>query len=76
MKLLKEEDMEHGTHYIDALQVWLHLGCNYNAAAKKLGIHRNTMVSRIERIISLTGINPDDPKQQEALVLSLRPSGG
>lgn len=75
VRFLKEEDRLHQTQLSDSLCTWLHLGRNYNAAAKALGVHRNTLVSRLERISSLTGVDLSDPGEQEALLLSFLISG-
>lgn len=68
--LLKETDLRQKTAYAQSLYTLLHLGCNYNSAAKTLGIHRNTLISRLRRITALTGLDLSDPKEQEALMLS------
>ena len=57
--------------YIETLQAYLQFGGNYNAAAKHLDIHRNTLVHRLNRIQSLTGISLQDPQEREALLLSI-----
>jgi carbohydrate diacid regulator len=47
--------------------------CNLNiaAAAKRLGIHRNTMIYRLERIRVLSGYNPLDFQDAVALQMAL-----
>ena len=67
---LLEEDRNNQTQFAVSLYEWLRLGCNYNAAAKQLGLHRNTLISRLNRIVELTGITPDDPEIRESLLLS------
>jgi GAF domain-containing protein/sugar diacid utilization regulator len=42
------------------------------AAARKLGIHINSMTYRVERIESLTGLQLDDPETRVAVSIALR----
>jgi sugar diacid utilization regulator/putative methionine-R-sulfoxide reductase with GAF domain len=42
------------------------------AAARKLGIHINSMTYRVERIQSLTGLQLDDPETRVAISIALR----
>ncbi len=75
VSLLLNEDRQNDTQYAVSLYEWLRLGCNYNAAAKNLKLHRNTLVSRLERISVMTGLDLQDPKTQESLILSFLISG-
>jgi DNA-binding PucR family transcriptional regulator len=43
------------------LLVFLECGGSHVEAAKRLGIHRNTLAYRLEQIADLTGRDPDDP---------------
>ena len=70
VRFLQEEDHGNQTQYARSLFEWLRLGCNYNAAAKTLDLHRNTLVSRLDRICTLTGLNLNDPAVRESLLLS------
>ncbi|MBQ9061661.1 MAG: helix-turn-helix domain-containing protein [Eubacterium sp.] len=70
VRFLQEEDHRNQTQYARSLFEWLRLGCNYNAAAKTLDLHRNTLVSRLDRICTLTGLNLNDPAVRESLLLS------
>ncbi|MGW8886143.1 helix-turn-helix domain-containing protein [Streptomyces sp. NPDC055749] len=53
------------------LAVVLDAGAAPTAAAEVLGVHRNTVASRLERIRAL-GFDPDDPSQRLALHLACR----
>ncbi|MDJ1131334.1 PucR family transcriptional regulator [Streptomyces iconiensis] len=53
------------------LAVVLDAGAAPTAAAGVLGVHRNTVAARLERIRSL-GFDPDDPRQRLALHLACR----
>ena len=58
-------------HYLQTLHAYLYFGGNCTAAAKHLKIHRNTLISRLEKIQSLTGLALDDPHIRETLQLSM-----
>lgn len=75
VNMLLCEDRRNNTQYAVSLYEWLRLGCNYNAAAKKLDLHRNTLVSRLDRISFMTGLDLQDQKTQESLILSFLISG-
>ncbi|GGY41356.1 hypothetical protein GCM10010299_54490 [Streptomyces tanashiensis] len=53
------------------LAIVLDLGAAPSAAAEILGVHRNTVAARLERIRSL-GFDPEDPAQRLALHLACR----
>lgn len=71
IRILMRYDTAHASHLLDALRAYLDSGGNCNAAAKSLQLHRNTLVNRLERIQTLTGAVLEDPKEREALLLSL-----
>jgi DNA-binding PucR family transcriptional regulator len=45
------------------------------AAARRLGIHINSMSYRLERIETLTGLKLDDPETRVAIAIALRARG-
>jgi hypothetical protein len=49
----------------------LDAGASPSAAAERLGVHRNTVAARMDRIRAL-GFDPDDPQQRLALHLACR----
>lgn len=57
--------------YLKTLEAFLTNGANISAAARDLDLHRNTLVNRIERIKTLTGLSLSEPEEYEALLLSL-----
>ena len=62
---------ESGFCYLGTLKTYLQLGGNCNAVAKQLGIHRNTLVNRLNRIQEYTGIDYTNPQELESLYLSI-----
>ena len=60
-----------GFGYLNTLEAFLNSGTNISAASRKLRLHRNTFINRIERIKELTGLSLTDPEELEALLLSL-----
>lgn len=56
---------------LDTLKTYLQLGGNCNAIAKQLGIHRNTLINRLNRIQEYTGIDYSNPHELESLYLSI-----
>lgn len=64
-------DKELHTELLKTLMLYLQSGQNITATAHNLGIHRNTLQNRLDRIRHITGLNLHDPKIQEALHLSI-----
>lgn len=52
---LAAHDAEHGTELVRSLRVLLEQDRNVTAAARSLGVHRNTVLHRIGQIQALTG---------------------
>lgn len=71
IRALALQDAAQHTKLVDTLRAYLFWGGNCNAAAKSLGLHRNTLVSRLAHIQTITGVTLDDPQEREALLLSL-----
>lgn len=57
---LIEHDEKEGTEYVKTLGEYLNCNCNLVATAKKLFIHRNTMVYRMEKIQKIINNNIND----------------
>ena len=73
--------LDHAPELLETLAVFFDEDCSASATAARLSIHRNTLNYRLDRIASLTGLNPhhfDDAVQiRLALLLrSLRRSNG
>ena len=56
---------------IHTLQVYFEHNGNLSQAAEALFVHRNTLIYRMDRIASITGINLDDPETRLAMQLAL-----
>jgi hypothetical protein len=66
-----DEDHSSSFSYLETLKAYIISGGNLNAAARILQIHRNSVVSRIERIRSLTGLTLESFTEKEDLYLSI-----
>lgn len=66
-----DKESQGKTHYIDTLKTYLLSGANFSLSAKKLNLHRNTLISRIHKIESLTGIDLNNNTSLESLLLSI-----
>ena len=54
-------DREHGTNYIETLEIYLETGGSIKAVAKRTFTHRNTAVYRLGNIRKLLGNELDSP---------------
>lgn len=72
--LLKIQDYDkiNGTDYYKTLYEYLICGGNITLMAKRLFVHRNTVVHRINKIQELTGIQLSDGNNRFKLLLSYR----
>lgn len=59
-EMLAAYDKENHTDYLNTLLTYLHLGMNKTLTAKKLFIHRNTIIYRLENIKQLIGLDCED----------------
>lgn len=66
---LKQRDQETGSDLYHTLKVYIENGKNAVQTARKLSIHRGTLIYRLEKITELTGIDLDS--WQELMYLSL-----
>lgn len=66
--------LDHEPELIDTLQVFFDQDCYPSSTAARLSIHRNTLSYRLDKIASLTGLNPRrfDDAVQIRLALLLR----
>lgn len=71
LMMLEQEDNEKGTEFYKTLKEYLLMGNNVNLAAKKLFIHRNTMVYRLSKIHELLQIDLNDPEVSKRLMMSM-----
>lgn len=69
---LLEHDRRKDTQYFETLRVYLLSERDIPKTARKLIIHRTTLLYRLKRILALTGLNLDDENLRLYLLLSLR----
>ncbi len=69
---LQEHDQVRQTSYYSTLYTYFECQFNMSHAAKKLFIHRSTFISRMERILEMTGLNLEDYDTRLYLEVSFR----
>ncbi|QFG68216.1 PucR family transcriptional regulator [Ornithinimicrobium pratense] len=67
---LRRWDAEHGTILVETLAAWLENGLNVAATARDLGIRRQTMHQRLDRITGVLGYDPGQGSALAHLVLA------
>lgn len=72
MKKLLEHDKTADVSYLETLRVFLEENMNYSSAARLLYVHRSTLIDRIHRIESETGIDLSDPNERLHLHLLIK----
>jgi DNA-binding PucR family transcriptional regulator len=68
---MREYDQVHGTQYIFTLKTYFDQKFNATHAAKKMYIHRTTLLERLNKISSFLEMNLDDPRTRLYLMISL-----
>lgn len=70
--------LDHESDLLRTLQAWFEEDCSPSATAHRLGIHRNTLGYRMDKIVTLTGLDPRhfDDAVQIRLALVLRSLAG
>jgi hypothetical protein len=68
---LAEEDRREGSEYLKTLETYLGVFQDRTAAAARLGVHKNTVHYRLQRIEELTGLAPEDADSADRLELGL-----
>lgn len=71
LERLKKEDCQKGTEFYGSLKQYLLSGNNVSMAAKKLFVHRNTMIYRLQKINELLKINLNEPDTARMLLISM-----
>ena len=71
LRLLMEQDARNGTQYFETLKTYLMLERDIPKTAEALIIHRTTLLYRLKKILSITGLTLDDPWKRLYLLLSL-----
>lgn len=70
--LLKEYDQAKSTELFRTLQLYLEHGCNATQTAEQLFVHRSSLMKRLEKIRSLTGIDTENENTRLYLRISFR----
>jgi purine catabolism regulator len=68
---LREHDRARGSDLVRTLKTYFATGMNASVAADRLFLHRNSMIYRLERIQTLTGLDLKDDRVALALQLGL-----
>lgn len=69
---LIEYDQEHGSELVHSLRVYFDANRSWQAASKVLGVHRQTLVYRMQRVSELTDRNLADVDDISELHLALK----
>ena len=72
MKKLLAHDETSDVSYLETLRVFLEENMNFSSAARLLYVHRSTLIDRIHRIESETGIDLSDPNERLHLHLLIK----
>jgi DNA-binding PucR family transcriptional regulator len=67
---LHEMDRAGNSHYAETLFQYLLCGGNLTDTANNLGLHRNSLIYRVNRIRDMIGSNLDDPEHRKILLMS------
>ena len=68
---LVEHDRERRSDLVRTLRAYFAAGSNASEAADRMFLHRNSMLYRLARIQSITGLDLKDPRAALALQLGL-----
>lgn len=71
VRQLHRHDAEHGTRYAATLREWLRCQGDPGAAARRLGVHANTVRYRMRKMTEVAPIDVTDPDQRLALIVAL-----
>ena len=72
LAILQAHDAEHQTNLVETLTAYLEAFGDARMAARRLGIHPNTLRYRLRRATEIAGLNLDDRDQRLDLLLQLR----
>jgi hypothetical protein len=72
LPVLVEHDRRHGTSYVPTLRAYLDCGGDIGEAARRVGVHPNTMRYRVRRLREISGLDLDDPDERLVTELQLR----
>ncbi|TAL23985.1 MAG: PucR family transcriptional regulator [Frankiales bacterium] len=68
---LREHDARSGGSLVETLTAWCAVGCDVNAAARRLHVHANTLRYRLRRAAEVSGLDLERPRHVLALQLLL-----
>jgi len=68
---IDEYDKTHGTDLIDTLQVYFRENGNSIRTAKKMFVHKNTLLYRLKKVEDITGKNVDRMQDRLSLLIGL-----
>lgn len=71
LSVLRAQDEQSGTSYVDTLYEWLRHPGDPRAASKALRIHPNTLRYRMGKLVDLVEVDLDDPDTRMALLVQL-----
>lgn len=67
---LRTADARENAHYIETLLNYLLCGGNYTDTAARLGLHRNSLIYRMNKVRSLMRTDPDNLENRKLLLFS------
>jgi hypothetical protein len=65
-------DREHASEYTETLRQYLDCRCDAGEAARRLGVHRNTVRYRLGRLVALSGLDLEDADERLVTEFQLR----
>ena len=71
LERLHEHDARSGGSLVATLTAWCAVGCDVNAAARRLHVHTNTLRYRLRRAAEVSGLDLERPRHVLALQLLL-----
>lgn len=70
--VLRNHDREHGTNLVRTLEIYFECNANVSIAAKKLFLHRNSLIYRMDRIKDILNTDLKNPSELLTLQVGLR----
>ena len=64
LRPLLDHDRQHGSSYVKTLEEYLACGGSYQKMARKMFIHRNTLLYRMNKIEKLLGTSLESPRER------------
>jgi DNA-binding PucR family transcriptional regulator len=72
LAVLASHDRDHGTSYVETLRLFLESFGDIPAAAKRANVHANTFRYRLRRLVDLSGLDVNDPRERLLADLELQ----